>query len=132
MERDSKMTLKRIDLVYGICPVLMFSTDSMPDWMGGVNYGPICKIRPKYFEKNDIGIQEHEKMHAKQWYRSLFTMGIFYLLSDTSRFNYETEAYRVQLKCYGMTTPPDWMVESIMTKYKLNVTKEQVLAALKG
>jgi hypothetical protein len=94
---------------------------------GAETYGPFIFIRPKY--QGDIGLLEHEKTHVKQfWKNPLF--GLFYMFSKKSRFAYEAEAYREQLK-YN-PDKADLYSSFLSTKYNLGITQDQALAALKG
>lgn len=76
---------------------LVFYTNKfVPDRFAAATYGPVIFIRLAY--KNDIGLLEHEKIHVKQFWRTLGLMGIFYYFSDKFRLKYEVEAYKEQLK----------------------------------
>lgn len=88
---------------------------------------PFIFIRPS--RKGDVGLLEHEKVHVKQFWRNPL-MCFWYVLSKKARFEYEVEAYKVQA-----THNPEKLedyAEALATKYGLNITKEQALAALKG
>jgi hypothetical protein len=90
-------------------------------------YGPFIFIRPSY--SLDVGLLEHEKTHVKQfWKNPLF--GLFYMFSKKSRFAYEAEAYREQLK-YN-PDKAELYASFLSTKYNLGITQDQALAALKG
>lgn len=40
-------------------------TDNIPESFGGMAYGPVIFIRPKY--RDDKGLHAHEQEHVKQW-----------------------------------------------------------------
>jgi hypothetical protein len=90
-------------------------------------YGPFIFVRPSY--SLDVGLIEHEKTHVKQfWKNPLF--GLFYMFSKKSRFAYEAEAYRTQLK---YNPGREELYASFLVKnYNLGITQDQALAALKG
>jgi hypothetical protein len=96
--------------------------------MKGATYGPFIFIRPA--SKDDRGMLEHEKTHVRQFYRNpLF--GLWYWLSKKDRLRYEAEAYREQLRWYE-DDRTEKFAELLMTRYGLNITKEEALQALKG
>jgi hypothetical protein len=110
-------------------------TDNMDEWQGGYAKGPFIKVRTKYKERNDAGIVLHEVTHTKQWWEGWYTVFLLhplsYLISEDYRYDAEIEAYKKQLDCYNTRfNPPTWCVEAICTKYRLNVTPEQVIADL--
>lgn len=122
------MKLVRIDFVYKYLPVFMFSTDNLKSWKGGQANGPFCFIRPKYYEFDDRGIQEHEKTHAKQWYRSLGLHGFLYFFSKEYRLDMEIEAYATQLSYYTTNDIPEWVVSALMTQYGFtDITREEII-----
>lgn len=86
-------------------------------------------IRPKY--KNDTGILAHELVHVKQFWKNPLFHGWMYLLSRHYRFNAEVEAYREQIKHYP-DDRSEKFAEIISEYYKLDVSKEEALAALKA
>lgn len=105
-----------------------FYTDwFIPSRFGGVIYGPIILIRPKY--RTDIGLFEHEKTHVRQWYRG---WGIGYWLayhfSKKRRLQYEVEGYRVQLK-YNPDRVQTFALY-LSTKYNLGISVEDAMELL--
>ena len=107
---------------------LILYTDALiPERFAGITYGPVICIRPS--KKNDRGLLEHEKIHVKQFWRTLGLFGILYALSPKRRLKYEAEAYREQLK-YAPGSE-DLFATYLMTKYNATITKEEALALLK-
>lgn len=62
---------------------------------GASTRGPFIFIRPEH--RGDIGLLEHEKVHRRQWLRTLGLHSFLYLLSDRYRLAAEVEAFKVQL-----------------------------------
>lgn len=82
--------------------------------MGGITYGPLVLIKPKY--KEDRGLLEHELTHTKQFWNPLKWF--------KGKLAWEVEAYREQLKWY----PDDrsWQLAwFIANKYGLDITQEE-------
>ena len=82
--------------------------------LGGVSYGPLVLIRPKYIQ--DRGLLEHELVHTRQFWnpRKWFM----------SKLDREVEAYREQLKWYAYDA--SWgLAEILATKYGFDLTQEQ-------
>jgi len=104
-------------------PCLIFYRDTrLKDWQGGAAYGPIIIIREKY--KNDKGLHEHELFHAKQWWLTLGTHGIWYKLIPKYRYWSEIWAYRRQVKLNPDQL--DHYVELIKSHYGLTVSSETI------
>lgn len=89
---------------------------------GGFTVGPFMWIKEKY--KNDVGLLEHEKYHAKQFWKLPFLGMVLYGLSQRWRYKEEITAYKIQLSYV-----PNHMKDSrrrkfaefISTRYKLDV-----------
>ena len=103
---------------------LVFYTNNVKPGFAGQANAFVIRIRPEY--KEDKGLLEHEKVHVKQFWRTLGLHGLFYLLSKKYRLKAETEAYREQL-CW----PPaiaerakclDHYSNFLSQKYGLNIT----------
>ena len=120
----------KLKFVYGVCPALVFFTDSINDKFGGMAFGPIVKIRKKY-ENTDEGLLQHELTHAKQWYRTLGTHGIWYKLSESYRLKSEIEAYKVQASHYDYDAT-SWMIDSIATKYNISTPRAEIESLLRS
>jgi len=58
------------------------------------------------------------------------THGLLYLLSDKYKFWAELEAYAIQLKSYNAMIIPEWTIIALTTKYKLNVSRTEVIGQL--
>ena len=131
----------------------------IPEKFGAVSFEPITLIRPKY--KDDVGLHEHESMHAKQWL-SLAAIGpvcaaivylaqieqaqpyllavllvpslfhgLLYKFLDKYRLICEVDAYKEQLKHY-----PDDRTELLAgflaSKYGLDIGHTTAIKLLKG
>lgn len=130
-------------------------TDDIDAAFGGYAIGPFVKIRPKYV--NDIGLHKHEYTHVNQfWLMSiigiissyLFLFGTIYFLPSVilsfvlHQFIYsnfrlyrlyaELDAYSTQLKEYGLTTVPNWCLDSLVNKYDLNYSREEIKSKLEA
>ena len=46
---------------------VIFYTDRMPDWSGGITQLFVIRIRPEY--KDDEGLEAHEMLHVSQFWR---------------------------------------------------------------
>jgi len=110
---------------------MIFYTDFIPKKFAAITIGPFIFIRPAY--KNDVGLHEHERIHVKQFWRTLMMFPIIYLLNAKMRYKWELEAYRVQLA--HSNTP----VESakrfacfLSKKYRLNITHDRAYSDLMG
>lgn len=131
----------KISFVYKVLPVITIYTNKfIPERFSGYSVGFINFIRPNYFQ--DKGMYEHEKRHSQQFYRNPieYCLGrwlkYFKFLpervinwSKEKTFEYECEAYAVQLK-YHNEKYFDFLLdvysEYVITKYNLdNYTKEQ-------
>lgn len=106
---------------------VFYTHKCIADRFGAQTYGPLIFIRPQH--SLDKGLLEHEKIHVKQfWKNPLF--GLWYLFSKKSRFAYEVEAFKEQLKYNPEHL--DLYASFLSTKYTLGITKEQALSALKS
>lgn len=101
------------------------------DWpvsagMAAKAVGPIIFIRPS--KKGNVGLLEHEKVHVRQFWRTLGLFGIPYYFSAKARIRYEVEAYREQLK-YAPGKEAAF-ANSLATKYNAKITPAEALAML--
>lgn len=130
-------------------------TDNIPAGFGGVAKGPFIKILTKY--RHDLGLLEHEKTHARQWWAwflavtlvagalsfmvdptiglALMTWGPFmqqsvYRICRPYRQWSEVQAYRVQLGAgrYGSSA---FAVNALVKKYNLRLTPEKAKRLLR-
>lgn len=101
---------------------MVFYTDKfVPKRAVGCARGPFIFIRPEY--KSDIGLLEHERVHAKQWYRTVGLHSFLYLFSKQYRLKSEVEAYREQLKYSPREA--DLYALFISTEYNININKDE-------
>jgi hypothetical protein len=109
-------------------------TDDMKEGTGGYAKAWFIRLRPKYRE--DKGILEHEKCHVRQWFFTLGSHSLLYLLVKPYRLWAEVQAYREQLDW-----PPalldrpkylDLYAGFISTRYKLDITKEEAKKRLEA
>lgn len=108
-------------------------SDELPEGIGGYCKFPLvplwgtCKIviRPKYI--NDKGLLAHELKHCEQYTKSLFH-ALKYAVVKSYRYKCELEAYTEQIKAYRYTSLKqcEWIVEALMTKYRLKVERSKV------
>lgn len=109
--------------------MLTFYTDRfIPSISRGCARGPLIFIRPQY--KDDRGLLEHEKVHRKQWLRTIGIHPFLYLFSDKYKLRAEVEAFKEQAQWYADDRLP-YFAKVIATKYELNVSEEDVLKLLK-
>lgn len=76
--------------------------------------GPIVLVRAKAITNQ--ALIAHELAHVKQWWRNPL-MGIWYLCSAKSRYQYELEAYSTQ--AHLDPTWKLWMPRYILENYQL-------------
>lgn len=74
---------------------IFYTNRFIPKDYAACTRGPCIFIRPEY--RGDIGLLEHEKVHVRQWVRTLGVHSILYLMSKKYRLRAEVEAYRKQL-----------------------------------
>lgn len=93
----------------------------------GTTRGPFIFIRPEY--KDDTGLLAHEKVHVRQWFRTLGLHSFLYMLSDRYRLAAEVECYREQAKHYPDDRMPRFAV-FISKYYGLSITVKDALGLL--
>jgi hypothetical protein len=91
--------------------------------------GFVIFIRPQY--KNDRGLLEHEKVHRKQWLRTLGLHSFCYAFVKECRLDSEVEAFNEQAKWYDDDRLPHF-AKLIATRYNLRVTEAEALDLLKA
>lgn len=86
----------------------------------------VITIDPK--KKGDIGLLEHEKVHAKQFGRWLWLDGVLKYLSSKYRLISELEAYREQVRYgrYNTKMQYKWIIDTIYTDYNLGLDREYI------
>jgi len=107
--------------------MVIYTDKFIPDRFGGIIYGPIILIRPKY--RDDIGLLEHEREHVRQWWRG-WGVGYWlrYTFSHKWRLRYELEGYRVQL-LYSPQHKSKFAY-FLATNYRLTITWEEAFDLL--
>lgn len=85
-------------------------------------------IHPDY--RHDKGLLEHEKVHRKQWLRTIGLHGLLYRFVPEYRLAAEIEAFREQAKHYPDDRMPRF-AELIASNYKLKITAENALKLLR-
>jgi hypothetical protein len=91
-------------------------------WSAGFTLAPsLIFINPKY--SFDVGLIEHEKVHAKQMQDiGALTFWWRYLTSKTCRQAFEVEAYQKQMR-YGLSL--ERAAQYLVTMYSLNITLDE-------
>ena len=74
----------KVSLKFNPFPVLVVYTDKMPSWAGGLSFGPLILMRPKY--AGDVGLHKHELLHSLHWYGFLLAGALAYLLTSVTLF----------------------------------------------
>ena len=109
--------------------MLTFYTDRfIPSTARGCCRGFMIFIRPQYRE--DRGLLEHEKVHRRQWLRTLSLHSLLYLFVPEYKLHAEVEAFREQARWYEDDRLPHF-AKIIATKYGLNVTEQAALKLLR-
>ena len=84
-------------------------------------------IRPE--RKGDRGLLEHEKVHRKQWFRTLGLHSLLYLFVPEYKLASEVEAYKEQAQWYADDRLPKF-AGFISRNYGLKITEEDALKLL--
>ena len=74
-----------------------------------------CFVRIRKGYENDLGLLEHEKVHVRQFWRTLGLHSILYLISKRYRLKAEVEAYKVQIEASGYRS--DYSAPMLRDKY---------------
>lgn len=56
--------------------------------------GPLIFIRPEY--RQDIGLLEHERVHVRQWLRTIGLHSLLYAISKTYRLSADAALTRLR------------------------------------
>jgi hypothetical protein len=80
--------------VFGIVPVPVFYTDSLPAGVGGEQRGPVVRILPRF--EHDEGIHRHELAHVEIFWITLGLASFASLFSTSFRIWNEARAYKRQ------------------------------------
>lgn len=102
--------------------MIFYTNRFVPSNSAGCTRGPVIFIRPEY--KDDIGLLEHEKVHVKQWYRTLGLHSLLYLFSKDYKLKSEVEAYKKQLEYSPESI--DLFAEYLSEDYGLNISVDKV------
>lgn len=109
---------------------MIFYTDRfVPEGSAGCARGPLIFIRPACM--HDMGLLEHERVHVRQWLRTVGLHSILYLVSKEYRLKTEVEAYRKQAQYYTDDRRP-LFASYIANDYGLTVTEEEALRLLQA
>jgi hypothetical protein len=108
-------------------------SDNLPDGFGARCYNPLvpmfgtCKIVVRHKYKYDIGLLNHEIVHAKQ-YRRHFFHGLVAMISKKYRLKAELEAYSAQIDAYEYKTIDEamWIVNALHSKYNLDMSIDEL------
>ena len=108
--------------------MLTFYTDRfIPSTARGCCRGFMIFIRPQYRE--DRGLLEHEKVHRRQWLRTLSLHSWLYLFVPEYKLACEVEAYKEQAQWYPDDRLPKF-AGFISRNYGLKITEEDSLKLL--
>lgn len=111
---------------------VFYTSFGVPKKSAGCARGPLIFIRPEY--KGDAGLLAHEKVHVKQWLRTIYSLGavhaLLYLFSDKYKLACEVEAYRAQAACYADDRTPQFAIY-IADDYGLSISAEDALKLLR-
>jgi hypothetical protein len=143
--------------IYGIIPVLVFYTDTLPDHVAGRSKGLFVLIKPRYRE--DEGLIQHELEHVRQFYRPIgaallagamlsiiypllalpimyaaaLTGMLFHVLAykliDAYKLRCEATAYWIQSRYYSDNRLP-LFARFISANYGLDISQAGALNAL--
>jgi hypothetical protein len=109
--------------------MILYTNRFIPAKHQAATRGPVILIRPEY--RNDRGLLEHEKVHRRQWLRTLGLHSLLYLFSEDYRLRAEVEAFREQLKHY----PDDRRLkfaQLIAENYGIDITRGEALGLLQS
>ena len=125
----------KICFVHKFIPVPVFYTERfIALGAATVTAGPFCCIlmKPKYRDREDVGLLKHELRHVEQNWRSWFMHPIKYHYSDKYRLEAEAECYAVQLLEYAddRDRRRTLFIDYMLNKYRLPFSRETVAAAL--
>lgn len=106
----------------------VFYTDRfIPKRYDAYTIGPLVLIRPHQIRNR--GLLEHERVHVRQFWRTLGLVGLGRLVSKRYRLACEVEAYREQLKWTGPAQTVTFAYY-LCRNYGLDITREQAMKEL--
>ena len=109
---------------------MIFYTDRfIPKQHQAATRGPVILIRPEY--RGDRGLLEHEKVHRRQWIRTLGLHSLLYLFVEDYRLTAEVEAFREQAKHYPDDRMPRF-AQLLATNYRIDITVDEALDLLRS
>lgn len=121
-------------VVFSVVPVPVFYTDRLPGGVGGRAIGPVVQIRPRYRERGDEGIHQHELEHVRQWWATLGLHSPLYLAARRYRLWAEARAYAVQMRypngLGGALTLEDAAWRLTQPRYRLGINVERATAEI--
>lgn len=106
---------------------VIYTNRLIPDRYDAYTIGPIILIREH--QVGNRGLLEHERVHVRQFWRTLGMCGIGRLLSRRYRLRCEVEAYREQLKWTGPAHVAAFSYY-LCRNYGLDITHEQAMREL--
>jgi hypothetical protein len=109
--------------------MIFYTNNFIAKNFAGCTRGPFIFIRPEY--RNDAGMLAHEKVHVRQWFRTLGIHPLLYALSNSYKLRCEVEAYREQAK-YDADDCSATYAGYLSELYGFNITKEEALRKLQG
>lgn len=106
---------------------VIYTDRLIPSRYDAYTIGPIVLIREH--QVGNRGLLEHERVHVRQFWRTLGLVGLGRLISRRYRLACEVEAYREQLKWTGAHYAPlyAWY---LVDNYDLDITHEQAMKEL--
>lgn len=108
---------------------LFITNDNIPEGSAGCAKAWFIYIRPEY--KDDIGLLEHEKVHTKQFWRTLGFHSLLYLCFKSYKLRAEVEAYKTQLNyAEDKEASRQKFAAFISTKYGLDISEAEALKLL--
>lgn len=106
---------------------LKYTDQGIPERFAGWTVTFFIKIRPLY--QADVGLLEHEKLHVRQFWRTLGLYCALYPLWKKYRLGCEVEAYREQLRYNPLSI--GHFATRLATCYGLNITTDEAIELLK-
>lgn len=107
--------------------MIFYTNRFIPDQHLAVARGPLIFVRPEC--RGDKGLLAHEKVHRRQWWRTLGVHSLLYLFVPEYRLAAEVEAFREQARHYLDDRMPTF-ARLLATNYGLKITVDSALAAL--
>jgi hypothetical protein len=108
---------------------VFYTNRFIPKNFAGYTRGPFIFIRPEY--RNDAGLLAHERVHVRQWLRTLMLHPLLYALSDKYKLASEVEAYREQSK-YDSDDCTLRYAGYLANNYSLSISVADAHAKLRG